>query len=64
MTKKDYIIIADAINTALWKDKADPAAVAVVTGRLMDALYDDNEKFDRSKFVTAAFADPQVTVTK
>lgn len=63
MTKKDYVIIASALNTALWDYKADPAAVAIVTGALSDALEDDNPRFDRKRFVSAAFADPTKEVT-
>lgn len=58
MTKKDYLTIADALKTALWEDRVDPAAMAVITGRLMDALHDDNPKFDRKRFIITAFADP------
>ena len=59
MTRKDYILIADALkaacssytlpNVVLYPNSIDNAA-----HRLADALGRDNPRFDRERFLTAA----------
>lgn len=62
MTRKDYVLIAAALNTAKneealahapsynngWADGVDAAA-----GVLADALSKDNPRFDRARFLKA-----------
>lgn len=60
MTRKDYILIAEAIRAALIDPETGIAlpereahGVHVAAMRLVDALAQDNPRFDRSRFMTA-----------
>jgi hypothetical protein len=50
MTRKDYVIIADAIATS-WHHSAD--SKADIARNLADALQADNPRFDRARFLDA-----------
>ena len=53
MTRKDYILIAEAIE-AIRADFGDnPVALDVVAGELASALQADNSRFDKARFLTA-----------
>jgi len=56
MSKKDYILIATAIN-AEWRYRFDnaeaKAGILGVVHTLADALERENTKFDRQRFVEA-----------
>lgn len=55
MTKKDYVMIAEAVSSA------DIPAVhkATMASRLADVLGADNYRFDRDRFVTACRPRPK-----
>ena len=52
MTRKDYIAIANAIKATLANtDNADErTGVHKATGAIAQALYEDNSRFDRTRF--------------
>lgn len=52
MTRKDYIIIAEAINKAETEAESKTSVAYV----LADALQKDNPLFDRQKFIKACGA--------
>ncbi len=53
MTRKDYILIAEAIK-AIREDFGDnPVALDVVADELALALQADNSRFDTARFLTA-----------
>jgi len=64
MTRKDYVLIADAIRQLLADIDREPAGMReVLTGerigvrsvalRLADQLRQDNPRFDRTRFIEA-----------
>ena len=56
MTRKDYVAIAKAINSALWHHECDPATVVMVAGELSTVLHKDNPLFDDKRFMEACTA--------
>jgi hypothetical protein len=53
MTRKDYILIAEAIE-AIRADFGDnPVSLDVVAEELASALQADNARFDTARFLTA-----------
>ena len=53
MTRKDYILIAEAIE-AIRADFGDnPVSLDVVAEELASALQADNARFDNARFLTA-----------
>ena len=50
MTRKDYILIADAIKEVYKNTDYDKRTVDAVIYRLSSALSGDNNLFDRDKF--------------
>jgi hypothetical protein len=58
MTRKDYVLLAEALNAAFSRstaDKADKAdGIARAAIELADALAADNPRFDRERFLKAA----------
>lgn len=53
MTRRDYELIADAIDT-LWQiDDADPYTIEQAAHELADRLATNNPRFDRLRFVYA-----------
>lgn len=57
MTRKDYIVIAGALNAA-WHnaDKADKPGIVQAAGYVASGLAADNYRFDRDKFMDAVYA--------
>lgn len=57
MTKKDYIIIAEAIKQALaiTKSKGEKYGVELVVSKLSQALQGDNNRFDIRRFCQAIY---------
>ncbi len=53
MTKRDFILIADAIRTVSVDEITHDARYAVAV-RFADALANTNARFDRARFLTAA----------
>lgn len=60
MTRKDYILIADAIRAALIDDETgialperEASGVHVAALRLAERLEQDNPRFDRAMFLKA-----------
>lgn len=51
MTKKDYIIIADAIAPLTKKDLIDTYTLQAVFDNLLEAFKADNPRFDAYKFI-------------
>ena len=58
MTRKDYVLIAEAVAASLAGGEGDGpegrAALYDVTRKLMDRLEADNPNFDRKRFAEAA----------
>lgn len=57
MTKKDYILIADALReardgTVFWSGAPDEV-INLVANRIADKLQADNPRFDRKRFLEA-----------
>lgn len=66
MTKKDYILIANAIKEVYEYQKDNDGngskaikqgAIKVVSESIADALKYDNERFNRTRFMTACGMD-------
>jgi hypothetical protein len=57
MTKKDYIIIANAIKQALaiTKGKGEKYGVELVVSKLSQELQKENNRFDIKKFCQAIY---------
>jgi hypothetical protein len=60
MTRKDYVALAQAINTSTRHQPTDGAfaegwhaGVVAVRENIADALAADNARFDRSRFLAA-----------
>ena len=54
MTKKDYIILANAIKEAqTWAGTDQKSGVKLTAQYIMDSLYHDNNKFSYDKFEKA-----------
>ena len=53
MTKKDYVLIAEAIKYALENERNDISTVRSVADRIAEKLQDDNPRFDWDRFLTA-----------
>jgi hypothetical protein len=52
MTRKDYVMIAEAIRDAKEGAKADPIKqTLLVADYIADGLATDNPKFDRDRFM-------------
>ncbi len=55
MTRKDYVLIAAALNTARVQVQDTPAEMHGTCARFIaDELARDNPRFDRSRFLKAA----------
>lgn len=55
-TQKDYILIADVLNKQFITEHKSATSLAVsIMNNLMDALKQDNPKFDSSKFEDAVY---------
>jgi hypothetical protein len=52
MTRKDYVMIADAIK-AQYKPHNDPDTIQEIALGLADLLEGDNARFDRARFLSA-----------
>jgi hypothetical protein len=53
MTKKDYEIVAKALNAVLWHHESDPATAMAAVSELSQAFMRDNARFDLQKFIEA-----------
>ena len=53
MTRKDYQLIADVINSIQADFGDNPVSLDVVASELSSALSQDNPRFDRARFLTA-----------
>ena len=55
MSRKDYVLLAGALNQALTVSNSTQEAcgIALATGHIMDALASDNPRFDRGQFLDA-----------
>lgn len=54
MSKRDYIVIARALNDARAVEGTDDATLRVAAELIAAALKVDNERFSRFKFLQAA----------
>lgn len=54
MSKKDYVAIANVLNTILWMEQSCPLTIARVTGALGVVFGEDNPRFDDERFRAAA----------
>lgn len=58
MTRKDYELLAQAVRDALYDPSVQPStecqrAVRLVACHIADDLADDNDRFDRERFLKA-----------
>lgn len=53
MTRRDYELIAESINTLWQVDDADPYTLEEVTHELAMALSQNNPRFDSLRFMKA-----------
>ncbi len=73
MTRKDYIILADALRRTDWREitatigarggLAPLITQGTVAGLIADALAADNPRFDRSRFLAACGVAPAPVTT-
>lgn len=52
MTRKDYVLIADAISSMPWSDTDDETTICKVIDALAEVLARDNPKFNVATFKT------------
>ena len=57
MTRKDYVLLADALRESAQVETNRTATVIDITDRIADRLKMDNPRFDRGRFVSAVFGD-------
>jgi len=59
MTRKDYIALAAALKSAVDNTKTDESkqVFATIYSHIVQALADDNPRFDESRFRRAVFVD-------
>lgn len=57
MTRKDYELIANAINDCVYPGAGDYNTVRLVARKVADELAEDNPRFDRNKFLGACGVD-------
>ena len=58
MTKKDYILLASALESAYVRTSREPLArdtFANVLDEIMDVLESDNPRFNRGTFLAAVY---------
>lgn len=53
MTKKDYEIVAKAMNAVLWHHESDPATTMAAISELSQAFERNYEAFDPQRFIEA-----------
>jgi hypothetical protein len=56
MTRKDYVLIAEALGFAINKAstyKLDTSAIYFAVGALSQTLLQDNPRFDQARFIAA-----------
>ena len=56
MTRKDYVLIAEALGFAISKAntyKLDTGAIYFAVGALSQTLLQDNPRFDQARFIEA-----------
>lgn len=53
-SKKDYVAIAAALNTALWTPGSCPITVGRMVTALSAVFAADNPRFDETRFRTAS----------
>lgn len=53
MTKKDFELIAQAIEAVVRRYPVDVLPLLRVASSVADSLAEDNPKFDRARFLTA-----------
>lgn len=58
MSKKHYEADAAALSRIMWMPKTDPATMSLVIAALADVREADNERFDRTRFITACTNNP------
>ena len=54
MTKKDFELVADVINAALWTPKTDPVTISLIIGKMADRFSLAYERFQRDRFIQYA----------
>jgi len=51
MTRKDYVMLAEVVKNL--DEVIDEYALEVLAGNMADALAADNDRFDRTRFLSA-----------
>ena len=60
MSRRDYILLAAIIETALDDGRNDLQTIGRITGALVRTLAADNEAFDQGRFLAACGLDEAV----
>lgn len=60
MTRKDYVLLADAIMGAAYVlNPPERLGALLAANEIAHALAEDNPRFDRARFLKAAGLDPE-----
>jgi hypothetical protein len=60
MTRKDYVLIAEALQAAAYAlNPPERAGALLVAHEIANRLKQENPRFDRDRFMRAACLDPQ-----
>lgn len=60
MTRKDYVLIAEALQAAAYAlNPPERTGALLVAHEIAHRLKQDNPRFDRERFMRAACLDPQ-----
>jgi hypothetical protein len=60
MTRKDYVLIAEALQAAAYAlNPPERAGALLAANEIAHRLKQDNPRFDRERFMRAACLDPQ-----
>lgn len=61
MTRKDYILLADALKAAAYAlNPPERTGALLAANEIAHSLAEDNPRFDRARFLKACGLDPEV----
>jgi hypothetical protein len=55
MSKKDYVLLADALNEVIWDRETDIATMTKLTMTLVARCSEQNPRFDKVRFIEQAW---------
>ena len=63
MTRKDYILLADALKAAAYSlNPPERTGALLAANEIAHCLAEDNPRFDRARFLKACGLDPEALV--